>query len=96
MKGRSFERARGREGAGEGWAAERESERKRQRVKQRSGCSLLSSGEGKGGVQRHGESKKEWEGMKEGVLINMASGRSVIPLVLSPTLYHFLHQVPTH
>lgn len=50
----------------------------------------------KGGVQRHEKRKKEWEGKIEGVLINMASGRSAIPLILSPTLYHFLHQLPTH
>lgn len=31
MKGRSFERARGREGAGEGWAAERERARENAR-----------------------------------------------------------------
>lgn len=48
---------------------------------------LLSSREGR---------KNEWEGKKEGVLINMASGCSVNPLFLSPTLYHFPHQLPTH
>lgn len=37
-------------------------------------------------MQRHGGSKIEWKGKKGGVLINMASGRSVISLILSPTL----------
>lgn len=50
----------------------------------------------KGGVQRHEAKKKEWEGKREGVLINMASRHYAIPLILSPTLYHFPHQLPTH
>lgn len=67
---------------------------KRQRVKQWSGSSRFR--QGKGGRSAKTRREQEWEGMKEGVLINMASGRSVIPLALSPTLYHFLHQLPTH
>lgn len=46
----------------------------------------------KGGVQRHKERVRE----KEWVLINMALRRFALPLFLSPTLYHFLHQLPIH
>lgn len=35
---------------------------------------------------------QEWEGLRKGVLSNAASGR----LILSPTLYHFPYQLPTH
>lgn len=68
-------------------------ERKRQTVKQWSGCSCYHQGN----RGRSAETEKERkEKGKEGVLINMALGRFAIPPILSLTLYHFLHQLPTH
>ena len=90
---KELERARGREAmqAGEGWARER----KHQNVKQWSGCSCHHQGKG-------GRSAKTWRGReknrrerKRESLLTWPQG-ALTSLILSPTLYHFLHQLPTH